>query len=45
MGFREEGEGLEGANRKKSKNLKNQEKIRMFSIGTALELTLNLFKF
>ena len=46
----EEEEGLEGANRKKnqSKNIKNQEKsdfFPFFSIGTALELTLNPSKF
>ena len=48
VGFRETGEGLEGANRKKnqSKNLKNQNFFRFFfSIGTALELTLHPFKF
>ena len=39
--FRRGGEGLEGANRKE-KSGKNQKFI--FSIGTALELTLNLFK-
>ena len=44
-GFRG-GEGLEGANRKKKNQRKNQEKTMFFfSIGgTALELTLNFFK-
>ena len=47
-GFRGGGEGLEGANRKKKKIggkiSKIGKKIRFFSIGTALEQTLNPFK-
>ena len=47
--FREEGEGLEGANRNKnrSKKFENREKsdfFFVFLIRTALEPTLNPFK-